>query len=231
VKQLIRGLSSGYEPWKVLVRYRVSQTRQSRRGRWPAHPNWMMNARNLVKQGSSLWQGIMKAWHTMQSRLEQQDPTCWAEIIRQPLFGNRFLTNTIGIQWGTDARSTMLRWMEKGMRSLGDMANLEGHGWLPFEQNPKLRPNSFTRAIYNRILQSIPWDNNPPNFISPGQWVAPKEADGSIHRVLHITCVEPLEATLYLKDATEMLTPAPQQHLCFCEELGEVRVVCCLGEK
>jgi hypothetical protein len=191
----------------------------------------MMNARNLVKQGSSLWQGIMKAWHTMQSRLEQQDPTCWAEIIRQPLFGNRFLTNTIGIQWGTDARSTMLRWMEKGMRSLGDMANLEGHGWLPFEQNPKLRPNSFTRAIYNRILQSIPWDNNPPNFISPGQWVAPKEADGSIHRVLHITCVEPLEATLYLKDATEMLTPAPQQHLCFCEELGEVRVVCCLGEK
>ena len=27
VKQLIRGLSSGYEPWKILVRYRVSQTR------------------------------------------------------------------------------------------------------------------------------------------------------------------------------------------------------------
>lgn len=44
VKQLIRGVSSGYEPWKVLVRYRINQTRQSRRGRWPAHPNWMMNA-------------------------------------------------------------------------------------------------------------------------------------------------------------------------------------------
>ena len=29
VKLLIRGLSVGYEPWKVLVRYRVAQTRQS----------------------------------------------------------------------------------------------------------------------------------------------------------------------------------------------------------
>ena len=85
VKQLIRGLSSGYEPWKVLVRYRVSQTRQSRIGRWPVHSNWMMNARNLVKQRSPLWQGIMKAWQTIQSGLEQQDPTCWAEIIRQPI--------------------------------------------------------------------------------------------------------------------------------------------------
>ena len=37
VKLLIRGLSVGYEPWKVLVRYRVAQSRQSRRGKWPAH--------------------------------------------------------------------------------------------------------------------------------------------------------------------------------------------------
>ena len=231
IKQLIRGLSSGYEPWKVLVRYRVSQTRQSRRGRWPAHPNWMMNARNLVKQGYSLWQGIMKAWHTMQSGLEQQDPTCWAEIIRQPLFGNRFLTSITGIQWGTDSRSTMLRWMERGMRALRDMANTEGIGWLPFEQNPKLHHNRITGAIYNKILQSLPWENIPPNNITPGQWVAPKEADGSISRVLHITSSEPLEATLFLKDATERLTPAAQQHLCLGEELGEVRVVSCLGEK
>ena len=231
VKQLIRGLSSGYEPWKVLVRYRVSQTKQSRRGRWPTHPNWIMNARNLVKQGSSLWQGIMKAWHTMQSGIKQQDPTCWAEIVRQPLFGNIFLTNTVGIQWGTDARSSMLRWMEKGLRSLKDIANTEGPGWLPFEQNQRLRPNSLTRAIYNRILQSILWDNIPPNSISPGQWVAPKEADGSIRRILHITNIDPLEATLYLKDKTERLTPVAQQHLCFGEELGEVRVVRCIGDK
>lgn len=62
VKLLIRGMSVGYEPWKSLVRYRVAQTKQSRRGRWPSHANWIMNSQNLVKQGSTMWQGVMKAW-------------------------------------------------------------------------------------------------------------------------------------------------------------------------
>lgn len=39
VKLLIKGLSVGYEPWKTLVWYRVAQTKQSRRGKWPAHAN------------------------------------------------------------------------------------------------------------------------------------------------------------------------------------------------
>ena len=58
VKQLIRGMSVGYEPWKALVRHRVAQTKQSRRGRWPAHANWMMNSAHLVQQGSNMWQGV-----------------------------------------------------------------------------------------------------------------------------------------------------------------------------
>lgn len=65
VKLLIRGLSVGYEPWKTLVQHRVSQTKQSRRGRWPAHANWIMNSAHLVQQGSTMWQGVMKAWSTI----------------------------------------------------------------------------------------------------------------------------------------------------------------------
>lgn len=61
VKLLIRGLSAGYEPWKTLVRHRVTQTKQSKRGRWPAHANWIMNSAQLVQQGSTMWQGVMKA--------------------------------------------------------------------------------------------------------------------------------------------------------------------------
>lgn len=61
IKLLTRGLSVGYEPWKTLVRYRVAQIRQSRRGKWPSHANWIMNARNIAKQGSSMWQGVMRA--------------------------------------------------------------------------------------------------------------------------------------------------------------------------
>ena len=67
IKLLMRGLSVGYEPWKALVRYRVAQTRQSRRGTWPSNANWIMNARNIAKHGSSMWQAVMRAWRTIQS--------------------------------------------------------------------------------------------------------------------------------------------------------------------
>ena len=138
VKLLIRRLSVGYEPWKVLVRYRVAQTKQSRRGRWPAHANWVMNAPNLAKQGSPMWQGVMKAWHTIQSGIEQQDPSSWAEIARQPLFGNRFLTDTSGIQWGTRPRSNMRWWAENGVRNLKDLARPNGEGWQTFAELKRL---------------------------------------------------------------------------------------------
>lgn len=110
VKLLIRGLSVGYEPWKVLVCHRIAQTKQSRRGKWPSHANWIMNSRTLVKHGSTMWQGVMKAWSTLQSGLEQQDPSNWSEIMRHPLFGNRMLTSTSGLQWGMEPTTTMSWW-------------------------------------------------------------------------------------------------------------------------
>ena len=110
VKLLIRGMSVGYEPWKSLVRYRVAQTRQSRRGKWPTHANWIMNNQRLLKQGSTMWQGVMKAWNSIQFGLEQQDPTTWAEIMRQPLYGNRMLTSKTWVQWGTEKISNMKWW-------------------------------------------------------------------------------------------------------------------------
>lgn len=102
MKLPIRGLSLGYEPWKVLVHYRMAQTKQSRRGRWLAHVNWIMNSPHLVKQGSSMCEGVMKAWSTIQYGLKQQEPTNWSKIARQPLFGNSILTNKIGVQWSTE---------------------------------------------------------------------------------------------------------------------------------
>ena len=118
IKLLVRRLSVGYEPWKSLVRFRVAQSQQSRRERWPSHSNWIMNARTLVKQGSTMWQGVVKAWNSIQAELEQHDPTTWDEIIRQPFFGNIFLTNEQGLQWGTEATTNLKFWAEKGIRAI-----------------------------------------------------------------------------------------------------------------
>ena len=231
VKLLIRGLSVGYEPWKVFIRYRVAQTKQSRRGNWPSNANWIMNSRTLVRQGSAMWQGIMKAWSTLQSGLEQQDPTSWSQNVRQPVFGNRMLTNEIGVQWGTDPNTTMGWWPGRNLRSLQDMTRPDGHGWKIFEEQWSFCRNPATAKFYARVRASIPWEATPASGPTIGQWLAPKEADGLIKRVLHVTNTTPLQATLYHKDWTEQLQEIKHQHSPTDEQLQEVRVIQCGGPR
>ena len=231
VKLLIRGMSVGYEPWKVLVRYRVAQTKQSRRGRWPAHANWIMNAAHIVQQGSTMWQGVMKAWSTIQSGLEQQDPQSWAEIARQPLFGNRFLTSERGVQWGTEFRTNMRWWSEKQFRTLQDIARPDWEGWRTFSELLRLRRTSVAPFLYDRVVRSIPWLVQPMPPHQVGQWIATKEEDGSIQKVYHLQNINPLEAKVYNKQSSEQLHLVGQSQIAPAEVMREVRVLRCGGEK
>ena len=205
IKLLVRALSVGYEPWKALVRFRVEQTQQFWRGSWPANSNWIMNARNLVKKRSKMWQGVLKAWQSIQSGIEQHDPTTWDEITRQPLFGNRFLTNEQGIQWGTETNTNLKIWAEKNIKTVKDLMKEDGNGWKQFREHTSLRRCRGAAALHNRIIHNIPWE---PALILPatqGLWVARKKEDGHIHKVSHITKMEPLEATAYNRLGTEQL--------------------------
>ena len=231
VKLLIRGMSVGYEPWKTLIRYRVAQTKQSRRGRWPAHANWMMNAAHLVQQGSTMWQGVMKAWSTIQSGIEQQDPQSWSEIIRQPIFGNRFLTNEKGVQWGTEVRSNMRWWSEKHVRTLQDISRPDGWGWSTFTELRRLRRTSVAPALYARVVNSIPWVATPMPAHQIGQWIAAKENDGSIQKVYHLQNITPLEAKTYNKLGSDQLLLEGQGQPVPSSAMREVRVIRCGGEK
>ena len=229
VKLLIRGMSVGYEPWKSLVRYRVEQTRQSRRGRWPTHSNWIMNNRRLIKQGSTMWQGVMKAWNSMQSGLEQQDPNTWTEIMRQPLYGNRMLTNEFGTQWGTEPISNMKWWAEKGFLTLKDIARFDGHGWRAY-QELRLRRIRVAVPLYARLVSSIPSEATPRPPYSAGQWLAQKEEENNVCFVYHIQKVDPQEDALYKKEPNEQLRLLGTKQRV---PLGarEVRIIRTLGPK
>jgi exonuclease III len=231
VKLLIRGLSVGYEPWKTLVRHRVAQTKQSRRGRWPSHANWIMNSAHLVQQGSTMWQGVMKAWSTIQSGLEQQDPQSWSEIARQPLFGNRFLTDNKGVQWGTEFRTNMRWWSEKNFRTLQDIAKIEGEGWKTFAELRRLRRTSVAPYLYDRVVRSIPWTATPMPTPRSREWIAAKEADGAINIVYHVLSTDPLEAKVYKKDPSEQLHIIEQRQPIPMQQMREVRVLRCGGNK
>ena len=190
-----------------------------------------MNDRTLVRQGSTMWQGVMKAWSTIQSGLEQQDPTSWAEIMRQPLFGNRLLTNEQGVQWGTESNTTMSWWPGRNLRSLQNIIRPDGEGWKFFEEQWTLRRTRVTPILYARVRNSIPWDASPEPSPALGQWVAPKEVNGDIKRVFQVTNADPLQATLYHKDQSEKLCCVEQQHLLEAMHVQEVRVVQCREQK
>ena len=224
VKLLIRGLSVGYEPWKTLVRHRVAQTKQSRRGKWAANANWIMNNRQLVKQGSTMWQGILRAWNSMQSGIEQQGPTTWMEIMRQPLYGNRLLTNELGIQWGTEPRSNMIWWPGKGLKTIKDIARREGQGWKEYQELCGMRRTRAAPQLYRGLTSSILWEATPrpPNTV--GQWLAEIEEDGNIYQVFHLQHTDPIMATVYRKEPNERLTPTGMQHQ-IPEWAREVRII------
>lgn len=178
-----------------------------------------------------MWQGVMRAWGTIQAGLEQQDPQSWAEIARQPIFGNRFLTNEKGFQWGTEGRSNLKWWAEKNVSTLQDIARADGEGWNTFTKLGRLRRTSVAPHLYARIVRSIPWIANPIPNHQIGQWIAEKEADGSITTVYHLQKITPLEAKTYRKDRYEQLHFVAQNQAVPTRLMKEVRVLRCIGSK
>jgi hypothetical protein len=166
----------------------------------------MMNNHNPAKQGSSMWQGVMKAWNSIQSGLEQQPPDSWAEIMRQPLFGNRMLTSEEGIQWGTESRSKLRPWAEKDLQALKDITREDGLGWCTFHEIQRLRRTRTAPALYAKLVQSIPWEPSPQPVSSSGQWLAQREEDGNITIIYHMQQIQPPLADVYRKETSEQLT-------------------------
>ena len=88
----------------------------------------------------------MKAWNTIQFGLEQQDPQSWSEIARQPLIGNQFMANEMGVQWGTKFRSNMRWWSKKNFKTLQDQT-----GWIRLENICRTPPPSLHKCCSNII--------------------------------------------------------------------------------
>lgn len=190
-----------------------------------------MNSRNLVKTGSTIWQGVLKAWQIVQSGIEQQDPTTWDEIIRQPLFGNRLLTNEQGVQWGTGSRTNMKLWADRNIRAIRDIIKEDGIGWKPFEEQEGLQRSCTAPQLYIRVLRSIPWQPLPNIPSTQGLWVATKEEDGRIRKVYHITSTNPTETTVYTKLTTEQLQQIEVNQPLPEGQYSEVRVARCGGTR
>ena len=126
--------------------------------------------------------------------------------MRQPLFGNRLLTNEMGVQWGTEARSKMRPWAEKNLQALKDISKDNERGWCTFLEIKRLRRTRAAPYLYAKLVQSIPWEATPQPVTSLGQWLAAREEDGHIRTVYHIQKLQPLAAHAYKKETSKQLT-------------------------
>lgn len=106
--------------------------------------------------------------------------------MRQPLYGNMLLTNELGLQWGTESRSNMRRWAEKGVHALKDIARANGQGWCTIQEIARLGRSRVTPNLYARLVNSIPWEATPMPLHPKGLWVAEQEEDGNIQVVYHL---------------------------------------------
>lgn len=138
----------------------------------------------------------------------------------------------MGIQWGTEVRSNMKFWIEKDIRALKDIAKANGSGWRSFAEQPSLRRSKVAPHLYTRLVNNIPWARSPPpRTYTLGQWIVPKEEDGTICTIFHIIRTEPLEAKTYYRANTECLQPLEHHNLLPAGNYGEVRIIRCGGPK
>lgn len=135
------------------------------------------------------------------------------------------------MQWGTDVKTNLQFWAEKGIWTIKDIINEDGNGWKPFAALTELRRSVTSPQMYHMIKLSSPWQ---PQLIIPshgGLWIASKEDDGKIHRVYHINKANHVETTAYNKLPTEQLLLLDNNCALPEGQFSEVRIVRCGGSK
>lgn len=79
----------------------------------------------------------------------------------------------------------------------------------------RLRMTRVAPPLYTRLVHSIPWETTPIPSPTMGQWLAPKDNDGSIRTVYHIQKLDLVE----------------QHRLLLVAQLHEVQIARCGGQK
>ena len=135
------------------------------------------------------------------------------------------------MQWGTEAKTNLKFWAEKGIKAIKDLVKEDGNRWKSFPEFTVLRRSVTSPHMYHRILHSIPWQPIPIIPAMRGLWIASKEEDGRIRIVYHISKSNSEEITSYTRLPTEQLQLLERNCLLPVGQYCEVRIIRCGGEK
>jgi hypothetical protein len=137
--------------------------------------NWMFAASKVKRPPVSLWKSILHSWMSVKPGLCKSEPTSYAEILRQLVFGNPLITNQEGKPMGLSGKSEGNALANAGHSRVGDFWDPETKEW---KELPALgvSPHPSNKSNKELIIASIPWNpasaNDKPR---KGDWVNKKE--------------------------------------------------------
>jgi hypothetical protein len=139
--------------------------------------NWLFVATKLKRPPTSRWKSILHSWLSVRPGLCKSEPTNSAETLRQPVFGNPFITNQDGKPLGLSGKSEGNALANASCSKIGDFWDSEEENWKDLTAlGVSLHP--INRLNRDLIIDSILWDstiaNNKPVV---GDWVSKKESN------------------------------------------------------
>lgn len=72
----------------------------------------------IKKTGSTLWGAVWKSWYAVRAGVSLAEPQTLQELMRQPLFGNPWITNEEGQLVGTEIGNKFANWAAKGLQQI-----------------------------------------------------------------------------------------------------------------
>ncbi len=140
----------------------------------------------------SFWKSILGFWLNIRVGLAKSKPACHAEVLRQPIFSNLLILNTIGLPLGVCGLSEGHIITNFGCTRIKDLWDPEGRAWKSL-QALQMTYHATNRNI-REIITSIPW--NPATYTNRFQardWIT-KRVPGNntaLTWMYHVTRVNP----------------------------------------
>jgi hypothetical protein len=164
-KLLVRGLAPRGEPWKEILRHGTNQVHLPVHGKGPniLDINWLFTAPKFKQTKCSFWNNILGSWLNIRVGLAKFEPASHAEVLKQPIFNNPLIFNTIGFPLGVCGFNERRTIANSDCTKIKDLWDPEGRAWKSL-QALRMTYHATNRNNRKIIIVNIPW--NPATYIN-----------------------------------------------------------------
>ena len=171
-KMLVRGMVPGPEPWKSLIRHRITQLQLRREGDWGMHEGWLFAAPKVKPQGSPLWKAIWAAWTSVKPGASKTKAQSRDEQLRQQLFLNPEIIGPNGQALGWKKNTKFRNWSVKGINAVKDVWNAEEDTFIDIATIRNRTRSHNAGELHTKVTDALQhWNLTGVSEFKVGDWV------------------------------------------------------------